>query len=130
MNNSSPDAARLEIVQRIAVGYLPHGLAVGKAASDAELPRVYVGLMATGEVAEVDLTQGKVVKRFAVGHWPRYLTASRDGRRLAVGLSGENAIAVVDLANYECCTENRSAAASTSVTCKRQTMVCMFIFRG
>ncbi len=101
VNNSSPDAARLEIVQRIAVGYLPHGLAVGKAASDAELPRVYVGLMATGEVAEVDLTQGKVVKRFAVGHWPRYLTASRDGRRLAVGLSGENAIAVVDLANYE-----------------------------
>lgn len=92
---------RLAIQQRLQVGFLPHGLAVGKAAVSTELPPVFVGLQATGEIAEINLSQQKVVRRFAVGHWPRYLAASLDGKRLAVGLSGEGAIAVVDIPTGE-----------------------------
>ena len=38
---------------------------------------------------------------FEVGHWPRYLAISHDETRLAVGLSGESRIAVVDLDSGE-----------------------------
>ncbi len=95
------DDKKLIIQQRTQVGFLPHGLAVGKANQSNELPPVFVGLQATGEIAELNLAEQKVIRRFAVGHWPRYLAASLDGKRLAVGLSGEGAIAVVDVAAGE-----------------------------
>ena len=95
----------LTIRHRTQVGFLPHGLAVGKATNSSSMPPVFVGLQATGEIAELNLSEQKadkrVVRRFAVGLWPRYLTTSLDGKRLAVGLSGESAIAVVEIASGE-----------------------------
>ena len=75
----------------IQVGYQPTGVAV--------LPggqRAFVGLAATGEIAELDLAAATVVRKIPVGHWPRYLAVSPDGTRLAVGCSGDSKIAVVD----------------------------------
>lgn len=56
----------------------------------------YVALAATAQVAVVDPQQQKVVARVDVGRWPRYLAVSPDGSRLAVGVSGERGVAVVD----------------------------------
>ncbi len=96
---------KLSIQHRTQVGFLPHGLAIGKAQNSTTLPPIFVGLQATGEIAELNLAEQqaekRVVRRFPVGLWPRYLTASLDGKRLAVGLSGESAIAVVDVAAGE-----------------------------
>ncbi len=80
----------------IRVGMHPHGIAVSPDAS-----RVYVGLAASGEIAEVDVAAGAVTRRFSAGHWPRYLAVTPDGKRLAVGLGGESAIAVLDIASGE-----------------------------
>ena len=75
----------------IELGLDPHGIAVSPSADVA-----YVSLMATGEVAEVDLKTFELVRKFPVGAWPKYLTVSKDGKRLAVGLSGSGQIAVFD----------------------------------
>ncbi len=113
----------INVLHRTRVGFLPHGIAVGKAQGliaeqglitqqgslaaqgSPGLPPIFVGLQATGEIAEINLGEvapdKRVVRRFQVGHWPRYLTASLDGKRLAVGLSGESAIAVVDVETGE-----------------------------
>ncbi len=107
----------INVLHRTRVGFLPHGIAVGKAQvliaeqgslaaqGSPRLPPIFVGLQATGEIAEINLGEvapdKRVVRRFQVGHWPRYLTASLDGKRLAVGLSGESAIAVVDVETGE-----------------------------
>ncbi|MCA9122056.1 MAG: c-type cytochrome [Planctomycetaceae bacterium] len=80
----------------IHVGFEPVGIAV---APDGQ--HAFVGLVASGEVAEVDLVRGKLARRFGVGKWPRYLTVSPDGSRLAVGCSGENKIVVVDAKSGE-----------------------------
>ncbi|MCA9131327.1 MAG: hypothetical protein KDB22_29785 [Planctomycetales bacterium] len=82
---------KLQRTSSITIGYHPKGLAV-----DAVRMRAFVSLMATGEVAEVDLVERQVIARHAVGRWPRYLALSPDGKRLAVGLSGDSAIAVLD----------------------------------
>lgn len=78
-------------VSEISVGDLPLGLAVSPDGKTG-----YVGLTAVGEVAELNLVEGKVVRNFAVGPWPRYLSLSPDGKTLAVACSGESKIAVVD----------------------------------
>ncbi|MCP4173915.1 MAG: c-type cytochrome [Fuerstiella sp.] len=75
----------------IDVGFEPCGLAISP-----EGDRAYVGLVATGQVAELDLKQPSVLRRFDVGHWPRYLTLSADGSRLAVGCGGAGRIDVID----------------------------------
>ncbi len=75
----------------INIGYEPVGLAISPDGSLA-----YAGLVATGEVAEIDLRASKVNRTFEVGRWPRYLTVSPDGSRLAVGCSGESRIAIVE----------------------------------
>ena len=82
---------RLKSVASLDVGHEPCGLAVHPSGT-----RAFVGLVATGEVAELDLTELRVHRRLAVGHWPRWLALSADGRRLAVGCSGEGKIAVLD----------------------------------
>ena len=80
----------------VELGYEPVGIAV---TSDSR--RAFVGLVATGEVAEVDLKELKTTRLIAVGSWPRYLTLSEDDTRLAVGCAGEEKIVVVDPASGE-----------------------------
>ncbi len=75
----------------VELGYQPCGMAITQSGEQA-----FVGLVATGQVAQVDLRSARLIRRIDVGHWPRYLTLSHDETRLAVGLSGEGKIAVVD----------------------------------
>ena len=75
----------------IDVGFEPWGLAVAPGGK-----RAFVGLVATGQVAEIDLESQSVVRRLDVGAWPRYLTLSPDGTCLAVGCAGEGRIVVID----------------------------------
>ncbi len=53
------------------------------------------------QVAEIDLLANQVLRRFDVGNWPRYLTVSSDGSRLAVGNGGDANIMVLDTASGE-----------------------------
>ena len=87
---------RLRLVGTIHVGFDPCGLAVMPDGT-----RAFVGLTATGEVAEIDLLSLSVRKRISVGNWPRYLTLSPDGSRLAVGCAGDGRIHVLDTATGE-----------------------------
>ncbi|WP_158264984.1 c-type cytochrome [Blastopirellula marina] len=86
----------LRLAATIDVGYQPTGIAVSPDGKTA-----YVGLVATGEVAQLDLVAGKLTRKLEVGKWPRYLAISPDGTRLAVGCSGESRIAVVDVPSWE-----------------------------
>ncbi|MEO2018249.1 MAG: hypothetical protein ABGZ53_28185 [Fuerstiella sp.] len=87
---------RLQRSGVIDVGFEPCGLAVTPDGS-----RAFVGLVATGQVAEIDLKTHRVLRRFDVGNWPRYLTLSPDGSRLAVGCGGSGRIDVIDPATGE-----------------------------
>ena len=87
---------RLQRVGVVDVGYEPCGLAVTPDGN-----RAFVGLVATGQVAEIDLQSHTVLRRIAVGNWPRYLTLSPDGTRLAVGCGGDGSIHVLDAATGE-----------------------------
>ena len=87
---------RLQRTGLIDVGFEPCGLAIS-----ADGDRAYVGLVATGQVAEIDLRTLSVLRHFDVGHWPRYLTLSPDGTRLAVGCGGAGRIDVIDPATGE-----------------------------
>lgn len=80
----------------VHVGFEPCGLAIGPDGS-----RAFVGLVASGQVAEINLVDQSLVRRFDVGAWPRYLTLSHDGERLAVGCAGASQIAVVDTISGE-----------------------------
>ncbi|MCA9146210.1 MAG: hypothetical protein KDB05_25650 [Planctomycetales bacterium] len=80
----------------IQVGFEPVGIAISPDGRQA-----YVGLTASSEVAEIDLAKAELLRRIAVGKWPRYLTVAPDGTRLAVGCSGENKIVVVDIKSGE-----------------------------
>lgn len=88
--------SRLHLQGTISVGYEPIGLTV-----DPSGQKAFVGLVATGEVAELDLVAMQVTRKLEVGAWPRYLTYSPDGSRLAVACSGDGKIAVVDVAAGE-----------------------------
>ncbi|MFK7737154.1 MAG: c-type cytochrome [Pirellulaceae bacterium] len=88
---------------RLPIGMEPLGVA---AAINRNEPSVtpqfaYVGLQASGEVAEIALADFTISRRFDVGVWPRYLAISKDGERLAVGLSGQSSIAVVNVSDGE-----------------------------
>lgn len=85
---------RLEMMASFQVGFEPLGIA---ALGDT----AFVGLQATGEVAELNLLTQSVVRRLPVGNWPRHLALSPDGTRLAVGLSGDSSVAVMDTATGE-----------------------------
>jgi DNA-binding beta-propeller fold protein YncE len=93
--NSSQELVLREIAT-IEVGYEPLGLAI-----DTRRMRAYVGLVASAEAAEIDLTSNALIRRLNVGKWPRYLAVSPDGNKLAVGLSGQSAIGVFDLPSGE-----------------------------
>ncbi|MBA62796.1 MAG: hypothetical protein CMJ76_10580 [Planctomycetaceae bacterium] len=83
---------RLIEVGRVKVGFEPVGMALSNTSA-----KLYVGLTANGTVLELDQETLRIERSFEVGHWPRYLTLSRDESRLAVGLSGDSRIAVIDL---------------------------------
>lgn len=89
-------AQGIELGKKFEVGFEPLGLAV-----DSQRRRAYVGLVASAEVAELDLEQCKIARRIAVGSWPRYLTLSPDGSRLAVAASGDGKVYVIDTAAGE-----------------------------
>lgn len=86
----------LQLAGTINVGYEPWGLAVAP-----EGDRAFVGLVATGQVAEIDVPTRRLVRCFDVGNWPRYLTLSPDGSRLAVGCAGDGRIVVIDTSTGE-----------------------------
>lgn len=77
---------------RLRLGFDPRGIAI-----DDQRQLAYVALADAGAVAVVDLrAELKLVAKVDVGRWPRYLALSPDGSRLAVGVSGEMGVAVVD----------------------------------
>ncbi|MEY4177145.1 MAG: hypothetical protein RLY70_719 [Planctomycetota bacterium] len=84
---------RLRVERRIEIGYEPTGVAV---ANDGQ--RAYVARASNGQVVEVELQSGRITHEIPVGRWPRYLALSPDGTRLAVGVSGDRGVAVVDTA--------------------------------
>jgi len=88
--------ARLQHEHAIDVGGEPWGLAI-----TPDGGRAFVGLVATGQVAEIDLQNRSVVRRIDVGQWPRYLALSPDGTRLAVGCAGDGRIVIVDAVSGE-----------------------------
>lgn len=75
----------------ISVGFEPVGLTISR-----DGKRAFVGLAATGQVAEIDLAKQSLVRRIDVGRWPRYLTLSADDSRLAVACSGESQVHVLN----------------------------------
>ena len=87
---------KLKEAGRIRVGFEPVGLAIAN-----ETGRFYVACTANGTVTEVSLTTMDVLRVFDVGNWPRYLALSRNEERLAVGLSGDSRIAVIDTESGE-----------------------------
>jgi DNA-binding beta-propeller fold protein YncE len=83
---------KLVIEASIDLGGEPHGIALSR-----DRASVYVALTATSQVAVVDLADRRLRTRIDVGRWPRYLTVSNDGKRLAVGTSGDLGVCLVDL---------------------------------
>lgn len=86
----------ITVTHSFDVGFEPVGIAV-----DAKRNRAYVGCVASGEVAELDLVGKTIARRIEVGPWPRYLTLTPDGSRLAVGTSGDGKVVVVDTSKGE-----------------------------
>lgn len=95
-SGSQSGASKLECTAEIQVGFEPLGMTV-----DVHRMRTFVGLLASGEVAEIDLQDNRLLRRFAVGKWPRYLAVSPAGDKLAVGLSGQSSVAVCELPSGE-----------------------------
>jgi YVTN family beta-propeller protein len=87
---------KLQAVDKIKIGMEPSGIAISPDGAKA-----YVGLVASAQVAEVDLKQRQVLRKFAVGQWPKYLTLTPDGGRLAVGNGGDGNISVIDTTTGE-----------------------------
>jgi YVTN family beta-propeller protein len=84
---------KLELVSSLPIGFSPHSVVVS-----ADGSKAYVSLLASAEVAVVDLGKNEVTSKIAVGRWPRSLALSADGKTLAVAASGDRGISVVDLA--------------------------------
>ncbi len=87
------DGRRLRTLATIDVPGEPTGVIVAP-----DNRTVYVALAALDQVAVLDLERSSVVDKIDVGRWPRYLALSPDGSRLAVGVSGDRGVAVVDTA--------------------------------
>jgi YVTN family beta-propeller protein len=80
-----------QLLHRFDIGFEPVGIAV-----DEKRKRVFVATALASAVVEIDLQQRQIVRKIDVGPWPRYLTLSPDGSRLAVGCSGDSRIYVID----------------------------------
>jgi DNA-binding beta-propeller fold protein YncE/cytochrome c1 len=82
---------KLQPADSVQLGFEPTGIAVSPDGKTA-----YVALAAANEIAFVDLARKGIDARVAVGQWPRYVSLTPDGTRLAVGCSGAGGISVVD----------------------------------
>jgi len=82
---------KLVPVTVIKTGWQPHDIAISP-----DNKQAYVALYAANQVGVIDLQQGALVERIDVGRWPRYLGLTPDGKRLAVGASGDGGVSVVD----------------------------------
>lgn len=85
------DAHRGEVVNEIAVGRAPHGVAI-----DATGRRLYVSNRLSGTVTAIDTTSGKVVGEVAVGSEPHGLWVDPSGERLFVANTGNFSLSIVD----------------------------------
>ncbi len=94
--HDSSNAARLLETGRCRIGFEPNGIAV-----DPSNAIAYVGTVQAGEVAVVDLDSLSVTHRIEVGNWPKHLTLSPNGTRLAIGCTGDSKIVVVDTKTRE-----------------------------
>ncbi len=77
--------------ESLRLGFAPVGLALNRDAT-----RAYVALSEGKAIVVVDLDPLRLVAKIEVGNWPRYLGLAPDGKRLAVGLSGDLCVAVID----------------------------------
>ncbi len=85
------DNGVLKPTGQVHVGYLPYGVVL-----TADGRTAYVALSARNQVVAVDLEAGRVTDRIDTGRWPRYLVLSPDGTRLAVGVSGDLGVSMID----------------------------------
>lgn len=82
----------LKYLRTIALGaWEPHDVALTPDGRTA-----YVSLTTAHQIAEIDLVRNRVTHRINVGRWPRHLALNTHQKRLAVGLNGDGAVAVVD----------------------------------
>lgn len=82
---------KLNKIAAIDVGFDPHGVAVMKDGT-----RAFVALPSGHAVAVVDLVQNRLIEHSFPGKLPRYLALTPDDSRLAVGLSGDGSVAVME----------------------------------
>jgi len=82
---------KLHEVDRLSLGFEPWGVALTPDGTTA-----YVALAADDSVGEVDLAQMVLRHKIPVGKWPRFLALSADAQRLAVGVSGDGGVSVID----------------------------------
>lgn len=82
---------QLHEIDRLALGFEPWGLAITPDGNTA-----YVALAAGDCVAEVDLPRMELRRKISVGKWPRFLALSANAQRLAVGVSGDGGVSVID----------------------------------
>jgi len=87
-------AGKLTKKTSIDVGFHPYGVAATRLGD-----KVYVSLSAAAKIVEIDLKTAAVTRSIEVGRWPRQLTLSKDGTRLAVSTSGDQTVSMVDLKN-------------------------------
>jgi DNA-binding beta-propeller fold protein YncE len=85
------EGAKLLIVARLKLGFQPTGIAISP-----DGKKVYVALTDADQIAEVDFETQELLRSIKVGRWPRYLAVSNNGKRLAVGTSGDRGISIVD----------------------------------
>jgi cytochrome c len=99
------EGGQLRLVGRVSIGFHPYGVALDRMGRTA-----FVALAAAGQVAVVDLEAGEVTERIEVGRWPRYLAMSPDGTRLAVGVSGDLGVWMIDCVQRKTLGSEPSAA--------------------
>jgi YVTN family beta-propeller protein len=85
-------SGKLESIDRVKLGFQPTGMVFSPDAS-----KIYVALTDADQIAVVDFSSRRVLSKIDVGRWPRTLAVSNDGKRLAVGSSGDRGISIVDL---------------------------------
>jgi len=85
----------LKVTATIVVGEEPRGVAFTR-----EGDRAYVAVSGEDAIAELNLHTNRVTRRLEVGTEPWYVDPSIDGKRLAVGNTRSQDMAVVDLAAW------------------------------